>query len=1807
MLAAAEAVCRGHVSTDILQTIQEFITTATLSPKTQADKDSQKSLSRIVSSSAKYLAGCSSPSLTPLWAELAHESTQFYLNTWKKSFATDPNMLKLLLMLVGGLAQQKLIDRAVSWADKILIACAELDLSAENRPPRFEEEILPLLMKAHSVRLRCFQVQPTRDQATWHSILSQTMAFLDALQAAGVVLPGRALHQRVDHVVAALRVFPSAAVLEASAHSHSLLRHTPTPPRFSSAALEQTLAACRSSLSETTLHDRGAAPHEGWLSSVKSLSAEIARIHMHLDESSSRMLLSLVCSIDDAGATTHTWGLTRAASLLLLDYEGGLSVARDKIQALLAGPTLPSYDNIEDLLSLLCSHGVGSKTTPTNTLMRTVMPAAACWAFQTALSLFSSSMKTAGHAQVLSAQLVQDCATITKTLSSLDRLKFLAECWAALQAAPTGQASQVQANEELSSISAVLGARLLHLFADTVVANTAACTGVARDTLHVAVACFCKAAAGREQAHEQLWALFYRFEHEYEQGRVFESDHLSPTIAAQVIVGSADDVDAGPAQPPPRRTHTEQSWAYFAMISLLDKLTLLFTSESRFSIVPSLSPIDLVGLKKAQLEGSKVVTHGNPTVTNTSTTASTSISSVCSIDITLFSSPLGRFLALAQASMALQQTQQTSQSIHTALMAVAHMPHAPSIDVEQALTSSCAHTLAHAIALDCYRAFSHVATACRAAMQLRSSLMPWAGTARVCGVLAQLQPHASAAALWLARATDVALIACSVAAQARLEEYSSCLCDSGSCDGCGACLADIKALVPPPAREILDMLEQTVSPTGDAAVATTSPTPSLSLHDVTSVHMALLSAHTLLRLRLPGPVLSIVDREISAQINLTSTRPPSSHNEALLNTCVLVELLMAAGQAHLYLGNTAKARFYFEKVTTQALLHGLSAAHATATTYIDLFLTPHTPLTEESDGAPTVGTPHALLPPQVTCVLHALQNATIVSPYCVSITLKALASLLSTLALPAAAWEDLSITLGRLSSNAASKGQFPLLSRVTTWFDATRAGVQDAALLVSMLDAMPLGLSLSLLQALLCRAESTASMSVPSPLVAHDLARMVETVDSQASAGATSASALMLPVFALDDAEQESTHASNIPQSQDKVSSRHIRTTTTAPSVSCISAAGPFPRDLASLERHYAAHTVVQLRAMARARGLSTSGLKAVLVARLARSAAAAKVGLEERQSGHPIVEADESKGKECAATHDDDDGVSPGEQHASTVEPDALSTALGAMQLAPPESSMQQAEIVAPVLPSFALDAALDVEALFTAAKALYVRTTVTSLASDPSLSAANTGQGLDARATAAALLLRAWLARRGVKESQATEGWDGQALAVLLLCDLQEASFLQRCTALRQWPCMQSVPLPCSIPLSSASIDAALCERVKHFTKTIDALRPDSGPIVVMALLPLGPQAAPHEMDSEMNGESEAIADLEVPLSPTRLMIAHIAPGACPLITAVLLPQRSFLDVHARIIRDSEACLRSFADIDSAHDAADPHSTPIAPARAAHSNHAARRRLWQQLVQLDGELRDNLTAAEHALAACRAWLASHSAHSIVLILDDKLEAFPFESMPCLRSRAVSRHTSFSSALPRHKMECHITYDPATSFFVTNPSGDLSRFHDALTVSFQQRGWRGLCNARPDATEVADALTNSTIYLFNGHNAGEAFLPLRDLDTIACRAAVLLMGCRSYRSVSLNRSAACRERSVPAAYLNSGAPAVVCTLWRLGSSDISALCDLLVKQWLPPDSNPSRHLSSLPAALSVARMACRLPFLTGAATVVYGTVSLTT
>lgn len=171
-----------------------------------------------------------------------------------------------------------------------------------------------------------------------------------------------------------------------------------------------------------------------------------------------------------------------------------------------------------------------------------------------------------------------------------------------------------------------------------------------------------------------------------------------------------------------------------------------------------------------------------------------------------------------------------------------------------------------------------------------------------------------------------------------------------------------------------------------------------------------------------------------------------------------------------------------------------------------------------------------------------------------------------------------------------------------------------------------------------------------------------------------------------------------------------------------------------------------------------------------------------------------------------------------------------------------------------------------------------------------------------------------------------------------------------------------------------------------------------------------------------------------------------------------------------------------------------------------------------------------------------------LILILDRKLHAFPWESLPCLQNVSVSRVGSMLTLRERilamHRQmkdgseEKHFVHKQSGAF-ILNPSGDLSRTQTTMSplldslATVRNSSWQSTINKIPSEKDFATALSDKSMLLYFGHGSGNQYIrnrTIKKLDT--CAEVVWLMGCSSGR---VTEHGDYEPTSVPLSYLVAG------------------------------------------------------------------------
>ena len=269
----------------------------------------------------------------------------------------------------------------------------------------------------------------------------------------------------------------------------------------------------------------------------------------------------------------------------------------------------------------------------------------------------------------------------------------------------------------------------------------------------------------------------------------------------------------------------------------------------------------------------------------------------------------------------------------------------------------------------------------------------------------------------------------------------------------------------------------------------------------------------------------------------------------------------------------------------------------------------------------------------------------------------------------------------------------------------------------------------------------------------------------------------------------------------------------------------------------------------------------------------------------------------------------------------------------------------------------------------------------------------------------------------------------------------------------------------------------------------------------------------------------------------------------------------------------------------------------------------------------------------------AGRMTNHTILILGKELLPFPWESLPCLRGKSVSRLPSLRCLSQRLKQlnfsptaseasEANFCIDSSSGSYILNPSSDLastqSTFSTVLSKAFPN--YASIVARKPSETEFLETLT-SELCLYFGHGSGAQYVRGRNVRRMNHCATTFLMGCSS---VFMHEAGEYEPYGVPWNYMHAGAPAVVGTLWDVTDRDIDRFALRTFVNWglLEPEcleveaagkgKGKKRKLPAIEVgeilggaaakgkvtlgeAVAKAREVCVMPYLNGAAPVIYG------
>ncbi|GMT25280.1 hypothetical protein PFISCL1PPCAC_16577, partial [Pristionchus fissidentatus] len=230
-----------------------------------------------------------------------------------------------------------------------------------------------------------------------------------------------------------------------------------------------------------------------------------------------------------------------------------------------------------------------------------------------------------------------------------------------------------------------------------------------------------------------------------------------------------------------------------------------------------------------------------------------------------------------------------------------------------------------------------------------------------------------------------------------------------------------------------------------------------------------------------------------------------------------------------------------------------------------------------------------------------------------------------------------------------------------------------------------------------------------------------------------------------------------------------------------------------------------------------------------------------------------------------------------------------------------------------------------------------------------------------------------------------------------------------------------------------------------------------------------------------------------------------------------------------------------------------------------------------------------------------------VFFVLSTELSHIPWEAVSLLDnaahcSRLVSIH-QLVSLLHSFEKVPH-SANPTSAFYILDPANDLEKTTERLTPVVEKLPWKGVVGRAPDRHDTASLITNNDFLIFLGHGDGLRYISRSIVRKTKCKAVVLLMGCSSVHTVHEGRGM--DGKGAVLDYSVASCPCIVGCLYLVTDGEIDKYFTALVDEGLArhlnkEDPSPSSQLRLHLEAMSRARGAVKLKYLTGAAVVSYG------
>ncbi|KAA8897403.1 hypothetical protein TRICI_006747 [Trichomonascus ciferrii] len=219
------------------------------------------------------------------------------------------------------------------------------------------------------------------------------------------------------------------------------------------------------------------------------------------------------------------------------------------------------------------------------------------------------------------------------------------------------------------------------------------------------------------------------------------------------------------------------------------------------------------------------------------------------------------------------------------------------------------------------------------------------------------------------------------------------------------------------------------------------------------------------------------------------------------------------------------------------------------------------------------------------------------------------------------------------------------------------------------------------------------------------------------------------------------------------------------------------------------------------------------------------------------------------------------------------------------------------------------------------------------------------------------------------------------------------------------------------------------------------------------------------------------------------------------------------------------------------------------------------------------------------------------VLVLDKKCQNFPWESIPLLRNKSVTRIASLNMLKDLLTRTKSFEIPSDDFYYILNPGRDLIKTQERFEQPFSEiNWWKGKVGEAPTEEEIASTLTSRNAFVYVGHGGGEQYIRSSKIKGLEKCCPTMLLGCSSG---ALEQAGDYDPWGTPVSYMIAGCPMLVANMWDVTDKDIDKFSMSVFKKWGVFDEDCTGE--TMAKCVSESRAECTLKYLNGAAPVVYG------